>query len=287
MDTTKKAPAKRKATRIVKKNNSPNNIKVDVSGISEVKNFSAKTYKLTKNQPLSFLLNVGRNKKLLVWDEETNSSRAIRHCPNERTIWLDEQSNENAVVEPIVFTKGFIHTSERNLYTQKFLEVHPKNGVLFELVNAEADARSVVSHEDIVLDVKQAIREKVKEEGGVEALRAVVAVLTSDAGGAAVMTPSELRFAAYEAVDTNVHRFIDDNKRITIFDDADIKRTAIAQHAFLSGVIQVSPNGRQIIWYDTKTPICNIPMGLNYLEVFSEFLSTEAGMQVAVELTKR
>lgn len=247
----------------------------------------AKVYKLTKYQPLSFTLNVGRNKKLLVWDPLTERSRAIRHCPNEKTIFLDDQSKEISVVEPIVFIKGFLNTTEKEGYTQEFLEIHPKFNLLFELVNAEADAHELVSMEDLIIDIKQVIREKSKEEGGIEELRAVVSVLNSDPGGAAKMTASELRFAAYESVNTNPNRFIDDDKNITIFDDADIKRTAIAQHAFLAGIIQVSPNGRQVIWGDNKSPICNVPAGLNYMKVFSEFLSTEEGINVSVELTKR
>jgi hypothetical protein len=246
-----------------------------------------KVYKLKKYQPLSFTLNVGRSKTLIVWDHKTQRSRAIRHCPNEKSIFLDDQSKDIAVVEPIVFVRGFLNTTGKEGYTQNFIEIHPKFGILFELVNAEADAEELVSLEDTIIDIKQAIRKKSGSEGGIEKLRAIVSVLNSDPGGAAKMTPSELRFSAYEAVNANPNRFIDDNKKITIFDDDDIKRTAMAQHAFLAGVIQVSPNGRQVLWADNKSAICNVPIGMNYMKIFSEFLSTEEGINVCAELSRR
>jgi hypothetical protein len=124
-------------------------------------------------------------------------------------------------------------------------------------------------------------------EGGIETVRAIVAALNSDPGAAAKMTAPELRQACYESVEANPKRFVDDDGNVTIFDDMDIQRRALAQHAFLAGKIQVAPNGRTVIWADNKAPICNVPMGLNYTDVFVEFLGTEEGIAVAQELTRR
>lgn len=248
----------------------------------------SKIYKLKSGrQPLSFTLNVGRDMKLLVWDEQKEQSRAIRHCPNERTIYLDKQNKDTAVVEPIVFLKGFYFTDERKAYTQEFLEAMPKFNVLYELVNAEGNAKKLINVEDLIIDIKQAIREKSKSEMGIEEIRAIVSVLTSDPLGASKMTPSELRFAAYGSVDKNPNRFTDDTGRVNIFEDSQIKRTAMAQHAFLSGIIQPSVDGREVMWSDNKATICTIPPGLGYMAVFSDFLATEEGITVARELTRR
>ena len=246
-----------------------------------------KIYKLTKYQPLTFTLNVGRSNNLTVFDPEQQVTRAIRHCPNTKTIWLDEQNNDIAISEDITFINGFFETDITMGYTQDFLDIHPSKGKLFEEVNAEMDARELIEIEDLIIDIKAAIRTRMREEGGIENVRAIVSVLNADVVGAAKMTPSEIRFAAYECVDNNPKRFVNDHGTITIFDDPAIKRTAIAQHAFISGKIQVSPDGKQVLWADTKKPICAIPVGLNYLKVFSDFLNTEEGFNVAQEITKR
>ena len=247
----------------------------------------AKIYKLKTHQPLSFTLNVGRSKKLIVWDEGSQSNRAIRHCPNERTIYLDEQNKDTAVIEPIVFIKGFYRTTEKEEYTQRFLEMSPKFNVKFELINAEVSANKLVNKEDIIIDIKQAIRDKSRTEVGIEAVRAIVSVLTNNPAGAAKMTAPEVRYAAYKEVDTNLHRFIDDDENITIFDDDDIQRKALTQHAFLSGKIKASVDGRQIMWSDNNAQICSVPPGLDHLAVFADYLGTSEGVTVARELTKR
>ena len=46
----------------------------------------------------AFLLKTGKNKRLLIFDTDEKINRAIRHCPNEKSIFLDEQSN-HALVE--------------------------------------------------------------------------------------------------------------------------------------------------------------------------------------------
>jgi hypothetical protein len=267
------------------------NIKAEMTKVTQKteipKKAIDKLYKLRKYQPLSFTLNVGRANNLLGLDPKTGQLRAIRHCPNTKSIWLDEQNNDIAVVEPITFTRGFFEANSRMVYTQLFLDIHPGDGKKFEEVDKEKDASVEIDFEDIKIDIKMAIRERMKREGGVETIRAIVSVLNSDVVGAAKMTPSELRYQAYVCVDSNPKRFLNDKNEVSIFDDPAIKRTALAQHAFMAGVIQVSPNGRQVIWADTKKPIISIPIGLSYMNTFSKFLASDEGINVAQELTQR
>tara|TARA_R110000772_G_scaffold50518_4_gene116139 strand:- start:17647 stop:18447 length:801 start_codon:yes stop_codon:yes gene_type:complete len=246
----------------------------------------AREYRLLRYQPLQFVLKVGRNYSLLVFDPATGLNRAIRHCPAEKSIYIDEQS-ENAVVQPVIFLKGLLSTKGTDVITQTFLDAHPSNGGIFEMIDVEADSMDIADLEELKLDVKQAIRDKAKEEAGLEELKIIVAVLTSNASAASKMTPSEIKNSLYELVDQNVGRFVDDEGEVTIFDDIDIKRQAITQQAFNSGVIQVSADGSKVMWSDNKASICLIPTGQSHLEFFAKYLGTEEGLQVAVEISKR
>ena len=268
------ATAVKKATPIKKK------------AVAQKNTLQEKSYRLLKNQPISYLLKTGRGNDLLIWDEDTQTNRAIRHCPNEKSIFIDEQS-KGAVVKPIEFTDGLLHTKPTDTMTQAFMDINPRNGITFAVIDEAKEAEELVDMEEVILDIKGAIRNKITEENGIEALRAVVAVLISDAGRAAKYSPSELKFAAYEEVNTNPNRFIDDQGNVTIFDDPDIQRRAITQTAFNSGVIQVSPDSRKIIWSDNKATICFIPTGKDYKEHFSSYLETDEGRQVAIEISKR
>lgn len=247
---------------------------------------TAKEYRLLRYQPLTFTLKVGRDNTLLIFDENTNMNRAIRHCPGERSIFVDEQS-PNAVVEPIVFLKGLLETKATDTITQMFLDAHPKNGGVFALVDTGADAAVISDLEELKLDVKQAIRIKAKEDAGMEELRLITSVLISNAAEASKMDPSQIKNALYSLVDENVKRFVDDAGEVSIFDDVEIKRRAITQHAFNSGVIQVSADGGKVMWSDNKATICIIPVGQSHLDYFSKYLGTEEGLQVAVEISKR
>tara|TARA_R110002074_G_scaffold189465_6_gene355278 strand:- start:7815 stop:8618 length:804 start_codon:yes stop_codon:yes gene_type:complete len=256
------------------------------TAVKEAVTLSAKEYRLLPYQPLQFVLKCGRKNSLLVFDPVKGYNRAIRHCPGERSIFVDEQSAD-AVVVPLIFLNGLLSTKETETITQAFLEAHPSKDRIFELIDTEADAVDIADMEELKIDVKQAIRKKAKEEAGIEELTIIVSVLISDAEEAASMSPSEVKNTLYELVDNNINRFIDDEGNVTIFDDADIKRAAITQHAFNSGVIQVSADGSKVMWSDNKATICMIPVGQNHEEFFSKYLGTEEGLQVVVEISNR
>ena len=53
----------------------------------------ARDYRLTDSRSgEAFMLKTGRNKRLLSFDESKGYQRAIRNCPNEQSIFIDEQS---------------------------------------------------------------------------------------------------------------------------------------------------------------------------------------------------
>lgn len=245
-----------------------------------------KEYRLLKYQPLTFELKTGRDGNLVIFDETEGTNRAIRHCKNEKTIFVEDQS-KNAVVSNIIFLNGFLFTEAKETITQDFLDNHPSNGVLFEVIDDAADAKEMVDVEELILDIKQAIRAKAKEPNGEETLRILVSVINSDPSGASEMEIDELKNELYDAVNVNPMRFCNEEGEITVFDDSDITRMAIAQQAFLSGVIAVSADSRRVIWGDTKATICNIPLGKNATQYFSNFLETEEGMTVMREIDKR
>lgn len=245
-----------------------------------------KEYVLLPFQPLTFTLKTGRDNNLVIYDEEADENRAIKHCPNEKHIYVDQQSSK-AVVKEIIFINGLFEAKATDVITQEFLDKHPSKGRLFSLIDVAAEAEEDIESDEIILDIKQAIRDKTKQEGGIEELRVIVSVLISDVSTASKMSVAELKRAAYEAVDTNYNRFVDDEGNVTIFDDSEVTRKAVAQHAFNSGIISVSSDSRKIQWSDNKATICLIPTGKNYLEYFTTFLETEDGMIVMREIDKR
>src|SRR5210317_311482 len=86
-----------------------------------------KEYRLLDDRSgLSTIMKTGKNGKILIFDKTLNISRPIRHCPSERSIFIDEQS-EHAYVEPIIFLGGNLLVPKESQMTQQFLDASPDN----------------------------------------------------------------------------------------------------------------------------------------------------------------
>ena len=93
-----------------------------------------KVYKLTRNAaPLSFMLATRHTRRFpLLWvDPETGINRELRYARNQSSPFVDEQ-DDNAIIEPVIFEDGFLRVTKNNQVLQRFLDVHPHNGVKFK-----------------------------------------------------------------------------------------------------------------------------------------------------------
>jgi hypothetical protein len=96
-----------------------------------------KTYKLTRETaPLSLILASRHTQRfpLLHFDEETGTNKALRYARNQNSPFQEDQDN-NAILEPIVFENGFLTVPKNNQVLQKFLHFHPGNGRVYVEVN--------------------------------------------------------------------------------------------------------------------------------------------------------
>ena len=86
-----------------------------------------KIYKLTRESaPLSLILASRHTQRfpLLWFDETTGTNKALRYARNQNSPFQDEQ-DDNAILEPIIFENGFLTVKKENQVLQKFLEYHP------------------------------------------------------------------------------------------------------------------------------------------------------------------
>lgn len=249
-----------------------------------------KVYRTLHYTPKTFSLQSGRGKASILISEfegeQLDHQKAIRHCPAEISIFKDNQS-EDAEVVPIVFQDGFFEAKAHEVRTQEFLDNHPMKGKTFDVIDPGADAIAFADEEEMRTDAKVAVRKKMKEEGGEEILRIIVSALTSDMAGASKMTPAELKATLYSEIDNNVYRFVNDDGEVTIFDDQDVIRQALSNHAFNAAVVQIGADGGAILWSSNSAQICIVPEGVDHMEYFAEFLGTKEGLQVAREIKKR
>jgi len=251
----------------------------------------AKTYRITGDStPLTFLLQSGKNKKLLVFDEKSGRNRPIRHCPNEKSIYIDEQS-DNAICEPIMFERGILDVGDKQTVTQEFLDKHPDNvengGIWFEYIDEAAEAKVDIERDELIQDIKVAIRDQYKQKGGVAKLEMAVSLLFGSLDQAAKLNADELKRVLYSEADENPDFFLDQNGNVNIFDNQDKIRKYITLKSLKDGVIAKTVNGKSIVWgNDRSNVIFTAPVGKDLTESFAQFLETDEGLLVAAELTK-
>lgn len=259
----------------------------------------SKSYRLTDSRSgESFMLKTGKKGNLTVFDSEANKGkgarRAIRHCPNQKSIFVDEQ-DQHALIEPIIFRFGQLEVDAKNPITQEFLDNHPSNmanttdgyGGWFEPVNEEMEAKESINEEELKNDIMYTVRQMAKTKNGIHELSAVVAVLLNDVNEAGSMGIEQLKRIIYNEIDFAPAYFSDENGNVTIFEDTTIKRKYITLRAIKDGIIKKSPNNRSMLWCKDSKMIATAPRSIELIEYFADFLTTDEGILVAEEIEKR
>lgn len=257
---------------------------------SKVQELKSKTYRLVSDRAgKAFILKVGYKRDLLIFDEAKGYNRAIRYCPNERSIFVDEQS-EHAIVEPIIIESGYIETQPREVQLQTFLDAHPDNtqngGNVFEPIDAEQEAQEELKNEDLIIDIKAAVREKEKQADGLYALESLAAVLKGSLESVKGMTKPELKREIYNFIDDDPERFVDNKGEVNIFNDPEVQTKYIALKAIADGIIVVSSNNRNVMWAD-KSVILSVPYGVRPSDHLANYLCTDEGSLVLDEIERR
>lgn len=254
-----------------------------------------KVYRLTDDRSgASTMIKTGKKGNLTVAEKEGSDyvRRAIRHCTNQRSVYVDEQDS-HATVSPIIFINGYLPVKATQPITQEFLDKHPSNvangGTWFELVDEEAEAEQGLELDDLITDLKYAVKKMSRKKNKDEAmheLSAVVAVITDDIRTATTYGMEQLRRIINNRIDEDPYYFTDDFGNINIFDDDLAKRKYIVLQSLDTGVLKKSFDGRTMTWKNGET-VASCPSGINLVEWFAEFLSTDDGLLVAEEIAKR
>jgi len=247
-------------------------------------NNQSKTYRLLKGSPLTYLLRVGGDGRLLTFDKVEDRERAIRHCPNEREVFIEKQS-DYAVIEPIVFEKGILIVPNTKKQTIAFLKAHPNNGNIFEIIDTAKEAEQDMVYEDKVLELKNTVVTKLKEEDGRYEVEALVSVILNSVVLVADMSDSELKQASFKEINSNPYKYYE-GEEVSLFTD-EINRKYLALKALSQNVLKVSLDKKSISWTDSNAIAVNVPTGLDPRDYLASFLDTDEGMLLEEEIKKR
>lgn len=208
-------------------------------------------------------------KGVTVYDAEKDTVREIRYCPNEPSIFVDEQS-ENAVKETVAFRNGKLFVPKEKPNLRAFLEAHPQNGPVFREVNKKKDAETEMAREFLVNEAVAKVRDTEIND------LLPVAIYFKVNINAPV---SEIRYNLLRIAKSKPEAFLQS------FDSPSVMARSIVQQAKDYQFIKVRPDG--VFWFDSNSLIVSVPVGQEPIDVMTRFCLTEKGASTLSSLEER
>lgn len=228
------------------------------------------------NEPLTFVLQSRHTRRspLLWFDEELKINRPLRYARNQRSPFEDEQ-DQNAIVEPIVFENGVLKVDKTDTILQKFLEYHPKNGILFEEFLAERDAEKDIEDMNYEVDALVAAREMSIDKCE-EILRELIGNRVDN------MTSKEVRR------DIMVYARNNPYELLTLAGDPEVKMRNNIAKLFDLNIIQFRNKGRDVFFNlpNSKKRMMSVPEYEEGLTAVKKFFETEEGEPIYNKLIR-
>ena len=212
-------------------------------------------------------------KGVTVFDEEKNTVREIRYCPNEPSIWVDEQS-DNALKESVAFREGKLFVPREKPNLKEFLDLHPMNiqngGKIFKQVDKMRDAERELEREFKLTEAIAMVRDKDIQDLLPIALYFKVSIN---------QPTSEIRYNLLRIAKTKTQEFIE------AFDSPQVTTRATIQQAGDYQIINLKQDG--VYWFDSNSLIVSVPVGQDAMDVMVRFCLTEKGAPVLGDIEER
>ena len=233
-------------------------------------NHQHKEFEVPKGGGVALML---PQKGVAIFDEEKDTVREIRYCPNEPSIYTDEQS-KNAVKQSVVFRDGKLFVPKDKPNLRKFLEIHPDNtangGKTFREVNKKRDAETQLKKEFVTNDAISMVRDR---EIGELLPVALYFNINID------RPVTEIRYDLLQVAKKKPTEFIES------FDSPQVVARSIVKQAGDYQIINIKKDG--VYWFDINSLIVSVPVGQDALDVMVRFCLTEKGASVLSTLEER
>ena len=230
----------------------------------------ARVYEIPKKGGIVYMI---PQKGVTVYDDEMDTVREMRYCPNEPSIWVDEQS-ENARKEAIIFRNGKLIVPREQPNLRKFLDRHPQNksnaGDLFKQMDEAKDAEVKLNEE---MNQFEAI--SMMKNSELEDLLSVALFFNVNID----RKTSEIKYDLLQIAKKNPTKFIQ------AFDDPAVKMKALVRQAKDYQIIKVAKDS--VRWFDSNSLIVSVPHGQNPEDIMVRFCLTEKGSSVVSDIEKQ
>jgi hypothetical protein len=232
-----------------------------------------RTYLLkTSEAPLSYYIahKDTPRKRLLYYNQETNTNHPLRYARNSNTPFQDEQ-DANVIVEPIVFEDGVLIVPKNNPVLQEFLHYHPGNGTEFFEFDAERDAQEDVQELFSEIDALLLARDLADKD--ITTLEAVARLVLH--GNVDLMSSAEIKRDMMLFAKRYPQDFME------AASDPMLKINNFAARAFTAGYLTF--RGNKDIHYnfkDNKKRLMTVPFGHDHIHALASHLQSDEGLEL-------
>jgi len=214
-----------------------------------------------------------KTKNVFWFDEEKGFRRQIKYCPNQQTVFADEMKGPQNLAH-ITFLDGVLNVQREDQVLQKFLELHPQNGNVFEEFNPVQIA--VDETADLELEIEALMAAKNMDVDVAEAMMRV------EVGSeVSKMSSKELKRDLLLYAKRNPALFLelakDDNVQLRNFG---IKATE-------EGIIKLSSDQRTFSWGSNDRKLMNVPFDEHPYSALAAWFKTDEGMEIYSNIEKQ
>jgi hypothetical protein len=209
-------------------------------------------------------------KRLLYYNEETNTNHPLRYARNSNSPFQDDQ-DANVIVEPIVFEDGVLIVPKNNPVLQEFLHYHPGNGSEFYEFDAERDAQEDVQELFSEIDALLLARDLADKD--ITTLEAVARLVLG--GDVDRMSSAEIKRDMMLFAKRYPQDFME------AASDPMLKINNFAARAFTSGYLTF--RGNKDIHYnfkDNKKRLMTVPFGHDHIHALASHLQSDEGLEL-------
>ena len=227
-------------------------------------------YEIPKNAGIVYML---PQKGITVYDTEKDTVREMRYCPNEPSIWADEQGDK-ARKETVCFREGKLFVPKDKPNLRQFMDLHPMNmangGKIFRQVDKKKDAENELAKEFKLNEAIAMVRDK-----DINELLPIALYF-----GVNINKPvTEIRYNLLNIAKKKTQEFIQS------FDSPQVQTRSTIQQAKDYQIINVKSDGTY--WFDSNRLIVSTPVGQDSMDVMVRFCLTEKGASVLSTLEDR
>ena len=227
-------------------------------------------FEIIKGGGIAYML---PQKGVTVYDSDKDTIREIRYCPNEPSIYVDEQS-DNALKQSVTFRDAKLFVSKEQPNLRKFMEMHPANqangGTTFRKVDKRKDAELELEREFLLTDAVSIVRDR-----DINDLLPLAIYF-----GININAPvSDIRYNLLRIAKSKTKEFLQS------LDSPQVSCRSTIQQAKDYQILNMKSNG--VYWFDSNKLIISVTVGQDPIDTMVRFCLTEKGASALALIEER